>query len=298
MVLNRHDRSLAVVGGFVIVSVVAFLLLFVAATNRSFAQRRAELWIELPTAEGLRKGDALLLRGVQVGEVKRIEFAMDGSGAVFVKAMLTRPVPLTTAASARLVAADVFGRQSVVLGDGDGGRALVSGDTLRGTPPVSLTGRIEGMASRIERMVSDTTIDGVHTLLAEAAAAVAALESAVRTTQAAIGAQQRPLEDALVQGAGLAANLRAATDSTALVALRTTAHGTLAGLDRVAARLDTASTALLHVMARVDAGQGSLGMIASDPALYQRAVASLESFESLITDIRRNPKRYINISVF
>jgi phospholipid/cholesterol/gamma-HCH transport system substrate-binding protein len=298
MVVNRRDRSLAVVGGFIILSIVSFVVLFVGATNRSFAQRRAELWIELPTAEGLRKGDALLLRGVQVGEVKRIDFARDGSSDVVVRAVLVRPVPLTTNASARLVAADVFGRQTVVLGDGAGGRLLVSGDTLRGTPPVSLTTRIEGMASRLDRMVGDTTVNGVHGLLAEATAALAALESAVRSTQGAIHAQQRPLEAALTDGAGIAANLRVATDSTAMIALRESAHGTLVGLDRVAARLDTASSALLHVLSRVDAGQGSLGMLTSDPALYQRAVATLDSFESLISDVRRNPKRYISLSVF
>lgn len=298
MVVNRHDRSLAVVGGFVMAATVAFAALFLVATNRSLAQRRADLWIQLPNAEGLRKGDALLLRGVQVGEVKRVDFAANGSGEVVVRAVLLRPVPLTTASSARLVAADVFGRQSVVLGDGAGGRTLQSGDTLYGTPPVSLTGRIEGMASRIERMVGDTTVDAVHALLADGAAAVAALGSAVQSTQLAIVAQQRPLESALTHGAGLAANLRAATDSASLIAMRQTAHGTLAGLDRVTARLDTASAALLHVLARLEAGQGSLGMIASDPALYQRAVATLDSFESLITDVRRNPKRYINVSVF
>jgi phospholipid/cholesterol/gamma-HCH transport system substrate-binding protein len=298
MVVNRNDRSMAVVGGFVTVATVAFAVLFFATTNRTLTQRRSELWIELSTAEGLRKGDAVLLRGVNVGSVKRIEFAQDGSSSVLVKAVLLRPVPLTSTASARLVAADMFGRQSVVLGPGDGGRLLQSGDTLPGAPPVSLTGRIEGMASRLDRVVGDTMVDAVHALLGDAAAAFAALESTLRTTQYAIDVQHQPLETALTHGAGLAANLRAATDSAALIALRQSASGALANLDRVMVRLDSASAAMLHVMARLDAGQGSLGMITSDPALYQRAVAALESVESLVTDVQRNPKRYINVSVF
>lgn len=297
MVVNRDDRSLAVVGAFVIAAAVAFLLLFIVTTNRSLAQRRAELWIALPTADGLRKGDALLLRGVQVGEVRRIEFG-PANEDVIVRAVLVRPVPLTRNASARLVAADVFGRQSVVLVEGAGGPALQPGDTLRGTPPVSLTGRIEGMAGRLERMVGDTTVDSVHALLAAAAAAVAALERTALATEHAIHARQPALDVALTASAGVAANLRAASDSVALVALRERAHGSLVGLDRTAARLDSASVALLHVMARLEAGQGSLGMIASDPALYQRAVDTLASLESLITDVRANPKRYINVSVF
>jgi phospholipid/cholesterol/gamma-HCH transport system substrate-binding protein len=298
MVMNRNDRSMAVVGGFVTLATVAFAVLFIAATNRTLTQQRSELWIELPTAEGLRKGDALLLRGVNVGTVKRIEFAQDGSSSVLIKAMLLRPVPLTTTASARLVAADIFGRQSVVLGPGNGGRLLESGDTLPGVPPVSLTGRIEGMASRLDRIVGDTMVGAVHSLLADAAAAVAALESTLLTTERVIDGQQQPLATALAHGAGVAANLRAATDSAALIALRQSASSALANLDRVMVRLDSASAAMLHVMTRLDAGQGSLGMITSDSALYLRAVATLESVESLVTDVRRNPKRYINVSVF
>jgi phospholipid/cholesterol/gamma-HCH transport system substrate-binding protein len=296
MVVNRSDHSLAVLGACVSVAVVVFTLLFVAATNRSLTERRSHLWVVLPTAEGLRKGDAVLYRGVQVGEVRRIDFAADG--AIAVRALLTRTVPLTSTASARVVAADVFGRQSVVLDAGAGGRLLAAGDTLRGTPPVSLTARIEGMAGRLERMVGDTTAGALHALLAETAAAAAAMGDAVRATSHAIALQQQPLESALTHGAGVAANLRAATDSTALIALRAAALIAMERLDGITLRVDSASVMLARSLARIDAGQGSLGLLAADPALYQRAVGTLDELEALIADVRRNPKRYINVSIF
>jgi phospholipid/cholesterol/gamma-HCH transport system substrate-binding protein len=303
MVVNRNDRSAAIVGGLVLVATLAFAALFVVATNRSLSQNRTALWIQLPTAEGLRKGDAMLFRGVHVGEVKRIDFASDGS--VLVRSMLTRSVPLTSRASARLVAADVFGRQSVVLDHGAGGRVLAAGDTLRGAPPVSLTDRIEGMARRVDRVVGDTMVDGLHALLAEANTALARLEfalraaeSALRTTEGAVIQHGQPLAAALAHSAGLAANLRAVTDSSALIPLRSSTISTMSQLDRVAARLDTASLAVLGTLTRIDAGDGTLGMLSSDPELYQRAVAALDSFEHLIRDVRENPKRYINVRVF
>jgi phospholipid/cholesterol/gamma-HCH transport system substrate-binding protein len=297
MVVNRSERSLAMLGTLIVIATVAFMTLFMAATSRSLAQRRTAVWIEMPTAEGLRKGDAVLFRGVQVGEVRRIDFAEGGD--VVVRALLTRPVPLSAAASARLVAADVFGRQSVVLEAAAGdARALASGDTLQGTPPVSLTGRIEGMASRLDRVVGDTTVDAVHGLLGQAAAAALALESALRAARETIAMQQQPLSAAVTDGAAIAANLRAATDSSALLAARNTAMSTLEQLDRITARLDSASAAMNRTAARIDAGEGSLGLLASDPALYQRATAALTGLEELLVDLKRNPKRYINVSVF
>jgi phospholipid/cholesterol/gamma-HCH transport system substrate-binding protein len=297
MVVNRSERSLAVLGTLIVIATVAFMTLFMAATSRSLAQRRTALWVELPTAEGLRKGDAVLFRGVQVGEVRRIDFAEGGD--VVVRTVLTRPVPLNAAATARLVAADVFGRQSVVLeAEAGDGRPLANGDTLRGLSPVSLTGRIEGMASRIERMVGDTTVDAVHGLLAQTAAAALALEAALHAARETMAMQQQPLSAAVSDGAAIAANLRAATDSAALLAARNTAMSTLEQLDRITARLDSASAAMNRTAARIDDGEGSLGLLTSDPALYQRATAALTGLEELLVDLRRNPKRYINVSIF
>jgi phospholipid/cholesterol/gamma-HCH transport system substrate-binding protein len=296
MVMNPRDRSLAVVGAWVTAATAAFVVLFGAATNRSLSERRTHLWIELPTAEGLKKGDALLFRGVQVGEVRRLHFGSDGGVAVHT--VVTRPVPLTTAARARLVAADMFGRQTVVLDAAPGGGPLASGDTLSGTPPVSLTARMEGMANRLERIVGDTTALAVHDILARTASALAALESTLGATGSTIAAQQYPLTHVLEHAGGVAANMRVATDSAALVSLRESLAGTLRRMDGLTARLDTAAAALVRTAARVENGDGTLGLIASDPELYRRAVSTLDSFDELLQDLRRNPKRYINVRVF
>lgn len=297
MVLNPNDRSPAIMGALAVASVLVFTALFVYATNRSLTQKRADLWIVLVSAEGLQQGDRVLFRGVQVGEVKRLEFGADGN--VLVRTRLTRPVPLTSAASARLVAADVFGRQSVVLEMGIGGRALVSGDTLSsGVAAVSLTDRIGGVVSSLERAVSDSTVVGVQALLGGATAAALAMEQTLGAARFSLDAQSEPLHRALQDGAVLTANLRAATDSIRLAELRESAYRTMLQLERIAAQMDTAAMAVSRSVRRVENGQGTIGLLAGDPELYQRSVAALESLELLLTDLRQHPKRYINVRIF
>lgn len=296
MVMNPDDRSLAVIGALTVAAAVAFTALFVHATNRSLTQKRADLWLVLISADGLQQGDRVLFRGVQVGEVKRLEFAGDGN--VLVRTRLTRTVPLTATASARLVAADVFGRQSVVLEKGVGGRPLASGDTLAGVAPVSLTDRIGGVVGVLERVAGDSTVVGVHGLLGGATAAALAMEEALGAARSSLDAQSVPLHRTLQESAVVAANLRAATDSARLVELRETVYRTLVQLERITAQMDTAATAVSRSVQRIESGQGSLGLLASDPELYRRSVAALESLESLLTDLRRNPKRYINVRIF
>lgn len=295
MVMNPKDRSPAIMGALAMTAMVVFTALFVHATNRSLTQKRADLWLVLASADGLQQGDRVLFRGVQVGEVKRLEFGANGD--VLVRTKLVRPVPLTTAASARLVAADVFGRQSVVLEMGHGGRALASGDTLVGAASASLTDRIGGVVTTLERAVGDSTVVGVQALLGSAAAAALAMEETFGAARASLNGAS-PLNRTLNEGADLAAHLRAAADSVRLAELRDAMHRTLLQLERMTAQMDTAAIAFSRTAQRLERGQGSIGLLTSDPELYHRSVAALESLEHLLTDLRQHPKRYINVRIF
>jgi phospholipid/cholesterol/gamma-HCH transport system substrate-binding protein len=296
MVMSAGNRHFAVIGALVTSAAAAFTALFIYTTNRTLAGERTQIWIEFMAADGLRKGDAVLLRGVQVGEVRRLDFSPDDR--VVVRAVLTRAVPLSAGAEARLVAADMFGRQTIVLENGLAGRALVAGDTLRGLPAASLTGRIDGVATSIERAVGDSTVDAVRMLLADAAAAASAFERALYAVQSSVESQTQPLHETLVAAAAIAENLRVASDSTGMLALRDNAADALVRFDRLVARLDTASLGLVRALNGIENGNGSLGMIARDDALYERAVGALSELEALLEDVRRNPRRYINVRVF
>jgi phospholipid/cholesterol/gamma-HCH transport system substrate-binding protein len=296
MVLNRADRSHAVVGAFVLAGAILFSALFIHATSRTLGRGRAVLWVSLPSAEGLSRGDQLLFRGVKVGEVRGMSFSPEGD--VLVRTILMQPVPVTTSARARLVAADMFGRQTVVLEELPGGRALGPGDTLHGVRPVSLNGRIDGMAARIERVVGDTTIHGLHLLLADAAAAAGSFERTMHVVQEVVSGNALPLARTLDGTGGLLDNLRSATDPGRLDVAHERTLRALDNIDRATARLDTASALLVTTLARVEAGGGSIGRLTTDDALYDRAVAALGEVESLLGDVRRNPKRYLTVRIF
>jgi phospholipid/cholesterol/gamma-HCH transport system substrate-binding protein len=51
-------------------------------------------------------------------------------------------------------------------------------------------------------------------------------------------------------------------------------------------------------MARVDKGEGTLGMLINDDKLYNELQKAATELNTLIEDIRLNPKRYVRVSVF
>jgi phospholipid/cholesterol/gamma-HCH transport system substrate-binding protein len=68
--------------------------------------------------------------------------------------------------------------------------------------------------------------------------------------------------------------------------------------DQTLARVDSTFANISEITARVQRGEGTLGMLIADSALYLRAAATMTQLDSLLADFRANPRRYINLSIF
>ena len=111
-------------------------------------------------------------------------------------------------------------------------------------------------------------------------AAVARLDTATRDNQ---------LKDILENSRGSSADLRlAAADLRSVMAA---ARANEASLIRVLQAADS-------LMRKLQAGNGTLGMLASDSTLYQETTKTVIQFRELLTDIQAHPKKYLKISVF
>ena len=49
---------------------------------------------------------------------------------------------------------------------------------------------------------------------------------------------------------------------------------------------------------KLNSKDSSLGLLLNDKSLYQNADNAVASLDSLLTDIKKNPKRYVTIKVF
>lgn len=300
---DRKDRSALRVGMLSIVAALCFTALFVHSTNRVLGAERSALFIRLGSADGLQRGDAVLHRGVAVGEVRAIEFEGD---AVLVRVRLARAVPVSAGARADMVAADIFGRQSIVLRAGHpSGRALADGDTIGGTGPTPMTARIEALGERASSLLSDGMIEDVHGMLAGAGtAAASATTAATEIAQLAQGArhlledQRSALDDLTGAARGLLAGVDSALAPDDIATLRTGLTASATNLASATATLDTASDRLARILEGLESGHGSAGRMLADAELYDRAAGSLAALERLLDDVRQNPKRYITVRIF
>jgi phospholipid/cholesterol/gamma-HCH transport system substrate-binding protein len=69
-------------------------------------------------------------------------------------------------------------------------------------------------------------------------------------------------------------------------------------LNQTVEKLSEVSGKLNTVISGIENGQGSLGKLTKDEALYNNLSETSNNLNLLIKDLKENPKRYINISVF
>jgi len=83
------------------------------------------------------------------------------------------------------------------------------------------------------------------------------------------------------------ANLKTMSDSLA----KANIGQTVRNLEKTLASVD-------KIMADMEAGKGTLGKLAKDDALYSNFAKSAKELELLLQDLRLNPTRYVNVSLF
>lgn len=69
-------------------------------------------------------------------------------------------------------------------------------------------------------------------------------------------------------------------------------------LSRSQARLDAFLIASESIATRINAGEGTLGMLVNDPAFYSNSDSLVMELRALVADVKKNPRRYINLRIF
>jgi phospholipid/cholesterol/gamma-HCH transport system substrate-binding protein len=62
-------------------------------------------------------------------------------------------------------------------------------------------------------------------------------------------------------------------------------------------RLDSVTERLDQLIARLNEGQGTAGQLLHDKALYDNMTAAVSDFRALVANIRKDPRKYLNVKV-
>lgn len=253
--------------------------------------------------EGLAQSAPVTLNGYKVGIVREMHYNYERPGEVTVEMSLDKKLRLPRGTRAA-VSTDLLGTASIVLTLGnpaDGFYAV--GDTVVGEqkaglmdavgkelmPAVSaIAPKIDSLLTSLNALVSDPALAAaIH----RTDAITAELDATLRSLHSTLAAL-RPATEGL---ASIAANVDTVTSNLATVS------GTIkeAPVDSLVRNLQGTAANLETLTARLNNPESTIGRLTGDDdELYRNINAAVMSLDSLLVDVKENPKRYIHIKVF
>ncbi len=284
----------------IIVAIVGSLWLARGGLSKGYA-----LYAKFPWSSGLKQGQPVLLAGVNVGYVDEVELRQDGTVLTTFRVGKQYKVPQGTVAT--VVANGIFGDMAIALTPkSPNSRSIPENDTVPVGPSgpgiAQLTGKADSIATSVnaittsleKELVAAGGVADLRKSLASSNALVTNMNKLVSQFSGIAAEQNRQLT--LTQ-----ASLRRATsgvDSAKIDSTLKNFREASANLAVLSADFKQTSAKLDSIVSKVNSGSGTVGLALSDPGAYNDVRALIQRMDSLMADVKKNPKRYINLSIF
>jgi phospholipid/cholesterol/gamma-HCH transport system substrate-binding protein len=323
------------VGLVVMVGFVIFTLAILSfGTIRNFFRPRVPLEVVFENVKGLKQGAPVWLAGVEVGNVKRIMFPAESrpSGIRVIMDIDTAlRNTIKTDSTATIRTQGLLGDQYIELALGStSSPPLPAGSALQGSLPVDLKELVTGSSATLDEMgrffksIGGVTTDQLPkfiqnlnalvtrlndgsgtagrllndpTLYKEVKELTVTAKDLVRKLEESRGTFGKMIEDPELYNR---ANTAAASIETFAKKLEQ-GEGSLgkAALDpQLYDRLNRAAERMDSLTAKLESGEGAAAQLLNNKELYTEMKSLIADMRALVADIKKNPKKYFNVSIF
>ncbi|MEP6835369.1 MAG: MlaD family protein [Gemmatimonas sp.] len=294
--MKRRDEIS--VGALVLVTAVLLFggTLWIA---RGGLSRGYEMYAKFPWGAGLKVGQPVLLAGVNIGFVSDVD--LDPNGTLLVKMSIKKDYKIPINTTATVAANGIFGDQLIALTPvKPTTESLPEKDTI--PTGISAPGLADLMAkgdsitknvnvltaSLRSELVDSSGIKDIRVAIKDLSKVMAQLTTVVAHQDKELTATQGQVREKI-----------AAIDMVKIDSTLANLRSASANADKLVKNLDSTRIAVNGLLNKVNNGDGSISMLLNDKgAMHSRINKILESLDSLVADIKKNPKKYINLRIF
>jgi phospholipid/cholesterol/gamma-HCH transport system substrate-binding protein len=294
--MRRRDE---VAVGILITIALAILIVGALWLARGGLSRGYPLYTRFEWGQNLKQGQPVLLAGVNIGYVSDVKLRRDGFLDVTFRVNSDQVVPKGSQATVKPVG--IFGDVAVAITPT---RPVppdnfAPGDTVPAGEPGPDIGQIMSRVDSIAQSVAMLT-RAMDRQLVQAGGIKDLRRTIAATSDFSTQLQSIAAEQNRNLTSTLAAYRRAATaiDSARIDSTLRSFATTSQNFSRLAGTLDSASRQLNLALAKLNTGQGSAGKLLTDTLLYRDLRNLISSVDSVMTDFKKNPRKYINLSIF
>lgn len=296
------SRKTEIQVGFTVLAAIVILILGITWLKDLSLQRKVRVWhVSFPQTGGLGPSDEVQVNGIKKGAVRSMHLA---GNHVIVELAIDSDVPLThdsrvTIRNVGLMGEKVIGVDLQTTGAAWTERDTIPGGYEKGIPEVM--GDVALTISSVSELTSQLTqLAATADKKGDLTATLRNVRQASEDLRAMVAENRRSLNSTIENFSAASKTTRSLTTDRAEQLGKSLDHFASASekLDQLSGRLDSLQVTLHSLTGKLDRGDGTLGKLVNDQKLYTDVAATVDSLRVLIADIKKNPKRYLRVSVF
>jgi phospholipid/cholesterol/gamma-HCH transport system substrate-binding protein len=298
------------VGALTAVAITVLILGFNFLKGKGMSTNN-KIYAVFPNVEGLVVSNPVFINGLQVGKVASLQEKDKNLSGIVVTINLSKAINIPRNSVATLNSA-LLGSTSVTIHLGTGANYVQEGDTLRSERSLAFADKLQKsidpaidnvnktlvsldeVLQKLNMILDPNTRTNLQGIVTSLARSSQSLETLLNTET---GMLARSIKDINTITGNFArnshkidstfSNLNAITDHLAKAKI----EEAVSSIQRTMAKLETG-------IGKLDSKDGTLGLLLNDRQLYDEIRRTNRSLTILLDDLRLNPKRYINISLF
>ena len=290
---------------FVLLGIFLFLIGFNFLNGTSLFKSENTLYAVYNQVEGLQSGTKVTVNGMTVGKVSSIDF-LPTTDKILVSFNVRNDLKFSKNSTAQLYEASLIGGKSIaILPVYDSNKIVVSGDTLQSSIKPGLTdvvgSEIAPLQKKLEQLLNnaDILISSLNTILDDEAQqslnkamddvsiTISKLNLVSTSLSRILNKQESNINKSFENFTEVSVHLNQISDSLSQ-----------ANLKGMVTEFTTAASGLNKILESIEQGEGSIGKLIKDEALYENLESSTKEVELLIKDLKEHPKRYVHFSLF
>ncbi|WP_392437302.1 MlaD family protein [Cruoricaptor ignavus] len=301
-------------GLIAVLSILGFVFMYRFMSGKHIFSTDDVYYAKFDNVEGLSQSSPVSINGMKVGQVEEITPITDKANRLFfiLKLRINDDFKFARNSTVEVFEPGFMAGKEMRINLGTGSLMAKDGDTLAGhikssalndlstqLEPVKdqfqvVMANLDSLLISTNQVVDARNREEIRQLLQNMNRAVASFETAGSGANTLFTNNDPRLQQVLDNASLATLSARTALDRYYRVADEIDVQK----LNRTIDQLSVTSEKLNNVVTNIQQGNGSLGKLAYDEELYQNLNRTSNHLDSLILDVKRNPKRYVNFSVF